>query len=110
MLLVYPPVAFAVRLERLGRLRQGLFDRRTALTFIERECCNIDKRRNVWMIAGLGDDGPPITVTHQNHWSAHAVDGGLGVLLVLGVGCLGGPRHRHPVPIILEYISAGYPA
>src|SRR2546422_4779120 len=45
--------------------------------------------RSVWMIAGLGDDGPPITVTHQNHWSAHGVDGGLGVLLVLGVGGLG---------------------
>src|SRR5260370_32818060 len=110
MLLVYPPVAVAVRLERLGRLRPGLFDRRTALPFIERECGNIDKRRNVWMIAGLGDDGPPITVTHQNHWSAHGVDGGLGVLLVLGVGGLGGLRHRHLVPIILEDVSDGFPA
>jgi hypothetical protein len=34
--LFYPPVAVAVRLERLGGLRQGLFDRRTALTVIER--------------------------------------------------------------------------
>src|SRR2546422_1288886 len=66
--------------------------------------------RSVWMIAGLGDDGPPITVTHQNHWSAHGVDGGLGVLLVLGVGGLGGLRHRHLVPIILEDISDGFPA
>src|SRR5579859_4546720 len=54
------------------------------------------------MIAGLGDDGPPITVTHQNHWSAHGVDGGLGVFLVVGVGGLGRLRHRHLVPIILE--------
>jgi hypothetical protein len=53
MRLVYPPVVIAVRLERLGRLRQGLFDRRTAFTFIESKCGNIDKRRNVWMIAGL---------------------------------------------------------
>src|ERR1700692_1180687 len=34
MLLVYTPVAVAVWLERLGRLRQALFDRRTAFTFI----------------------------------------------------------------------------
>src|SRR6202051_3408059 len=110
MLLGYPPVAVAVRLDSLGRLRQGLFYRRTALTFIERECGNIDKRRNVWMIAGLGDDGPPITVTHQNHWSAHGVDGGLRVLLVVGVGGLGGLRHRYLVPIILEDVSDGFPA
>src|SRR5271169_3451906 len=37
MLLLYPPVAVAVRLERLGGLWQGLFDRRTALTVIERK-------------------------------------------------------------------------
>src|SRR4029077_756623 len=33
MRLVYPPVAVAVWLECLGRLRYGLFDRRTAVTF-----------------------------------------------------------------------------
>ena len=49
MVLFYPPVAVAVRLERRGGLRQGLFDRRTALTFIERKCGNIDQRRNVWI-------------------------------------------------------------
>ena len=32
--LVYPPVPVAIRLECLGRLRQGLFDRRTAVTFV----------------------------------------------------------------------------
>ena len=109
MRLVYPPVVVAVRLERLGRLRQGLFDRRTALTFIESKCGNIDKRRNVWMIAGLGDDGPAITVAHQNHWPVHGVDGRLRVLLVVGVGGLGGLRHRHLVPIILEDVSDGFP-
>src|SRR3984893_7055363 len=51
MRLVYPPVIIAVRLERLRSLRQGLFDRCTALTFIESKCGNVDKRRNVWMIA-----------------------------------------------------------
>src|ERR1700694_207767 len=90
MLLFYPPVVVAVRREGFGGLRQGLFDRRTALTFIERKCGNIDERRNVWMIAGLGDDGPPITVTHQNHWPAHCVDGGLRVFLDLGVEVSGG--------------------
>src|ERR1700724_4630775 len=55
LLLFYPPVAIAVGLERLGCLRHGLFDRGTALTFIERECGNIDERHNLWMIAGFGD-------------------------------------------------------
>ena len=110
MLLVYPPVAVAVRLERLGRLRQGLFDRRAALTFIERKCGNIDKRRNLWMIASLGDDGPAVAVAHQNHRPVHGVDGGLRVLLVLGVGCLGVLHHRHLVPILLEDVSDGFPA
>ena len=108
--LVDPPVAVAVRLERLGGLRQGLFDRRTALAFIESKCGNIDKRCNVWMIAGLGDDRPAITVADQNHWPAHGVDRGLRALLVLGVRGLGGLRHRHPVPIILEDVSDGFPA
>jgi hypothetical protein len=67
-----PPVAVAVRLERLGGLRQGLFDRRTALTFIERKCGDIDKRTNLGMIAGLGDDRPAITMADQNNWPSTA--------------------------------------
>src|SRR6202166_1771460 len=109
MLLVYPPVAVAVRLERLGRLREGLFDRRTALTFIERKCGNIDKRRNLWMVAGLGDDGTAVAMADQDHRPAHGVDGGLRVLLVVGVVGLGGLRHRHLVPVILEDVSDGFP-
>ena len=109
MLLFYPPVVVAVRFKCLGSLRQGLFDRRTALTLIERKCGNIDKRRNLWMIAGLCDDGPAITVAHQNHWTVHGVDGRLRVLLVLGVGGLRGLRHRHLVSIILEDVSDGFP-
>src|SRR6266705_1097624 len=35
MLLFYPPVAVAIRLERLGGLRQGLFDRSTTLTLVK---------------------------------------------------------------------------
>src|SRR6202023_2369802 len=38
MRLVYPPVAIAVRLERLGCLLQSLFDTPTALTFTESKC------------------------------------------------------------------------
>ena len=110
MLLFYPPVAVAVRLERLGGLRQGLFDRRAALTVIERKCGDIDKCRNLWMIAGLGDDGPAITVAHQNHWPVHGVDGRLRVLLVVGVGGLGGLHHRHRVAVILEDLGDGFPA
>ena len=109
MFLFYPPVAVAVRLERLGGLRQGLFDRRTALTFIERECGNIDKRRDTWMIPGLGDDGPAITVPYQNHWPVHGVDGRLRILLVLGVGSLGVLRHRHLVPVVHEDFGDGFP-
>ena len=81
MLLIYPPVAVAVRLERLGGLRQGLFDRRTAVTVIERKCGDVDQRRNIRIVAGLGDDGPAITVADENHRPAHGVDGGLRVLM-----------------------------
>src|SRR5580658_4980581 len=102
MRLVDPPEPVAVRFERLGRLRQSLFDRRTALPFIERKGGNVDKRRNVGMIAGLRDDGSPITMAHQNHWPAHGVNGGLGVFLVFGVRGLGGLRYRHLVTIVLE--------
>src|ERR1700747_3666202 len=105
MSLVDPPVVIAVRLERFGRLRQGLFDRGTALTFIESKCSNIDKRYNVWMIAGFGNSGAAITVAHENYRPAHGVDGGLCVLLVIGVRGLGGLRHRHLVSIILEDVS-----
>ena len=42
VLLVYPPVAIAVRPEGLGRLRQALFNRRTALTFVKSKCSDID--------------------------------------------------------------------
>src|SRR5271154_169202 len=110
LLLDYPPVAVAVRLEGLGRLRHGLLDRRTALTFIESKCSDIDQRGHLRMIAGLGDDGPAVAVAHENHWPVHGVDCGLRVLLILGVGVLGGLRHRHLVPIPLEDASDGFPA
>src|SRR5437660_3963845 len=53
MLLFYPPVAVAVRLKRLGGLRQGPFDRRTAVTFIECKCGDVDQCGNVWIISFL---------------------------------------------------------
>src|SRR5271154_7583324 len=109
MRLFYPPVAIGIRLERLGRLRHSLFDRRAALAFIECKCGDIDKRSNVWIIAGLGDDGPPVAVAHQNHWAAHRVDCGLRVLLVVGVGGLGGLRYRYRVAILLEDLRDGAP-
>src|SRR5580692_897627 len=62
------------------------------------------------MIASLGDDGSTITVAHQNHRTAHGVDGGLRVLLVLGVGGLWGLRYRHRVAILLEDLRDGFPA
>src|SRR5271170_5715986 len=88
MRLVNPPKPVTVRCERLGRLRQGLFNRCTALTFIESKGGNIDKRFNVWMIASLSDDGTAVAVADQNHRTAHSVDCGLRVLLVVGVGSL----------------------
>ena len=100
----------AVRFERRGRLRHGLLDRRTALTFIERKGGNVDKRCNVWMIAGFGDDGPAVAVADQNHWAAHGVDCGLRVLLVVGVRSLGRLRYRHLVAILLQDVSDGFPA
>src|SRR5271155_2422337 len=109
MRLIYPPVAVAVRRKGLGRLRQALFDRRTTLTLIERKGGNIDKRRNVWMIAGLGDDGPAVAVAHQNHRPADGVDCSLRVFLVVRVRSLGRLRHRHFIPIIPEDLSDGFP-
>src|SRR5271163_387600 len=109
MRLVDPPESVAVRRKRLGRLWQGLFDRRTALTFIESKRGNIDKRRNVWMIAGLGDDGPAVAVANQNHRAAHGVDCGLRVLLVIGIRSLGRLRHRHLVAIIFEDVGDPLP-
>src|SRR5580658_7728771 len=87
MRLVDPPKPVAVGVERLGGLGHSRFDRRTALTFIERKSGNINKRRNVWMIAGLGDNRSTVAVSDQNHWTAHGVDCGLRVLLVVGVRC-----------------------
>src|ERR1700739_3193214 len=101
MRLVYPPEPVAVRFERRGRLRQSLFDRCTALAFIERKGGNIDKRCNVWMIPGFGDDGATVAMADQNHRSAHSVDGCLGVLLIVGVRRLGRLRYRNSVAILL---------
>src|SRR5271167_3550833 len=71
VVLFYPPVPVAIRLERLGGLRHGRFDRRTALTFIKRKCRDVDQCRNVWIIASLGDNGPAVAIgectMHQNH-------------------------------------------
>src|ERR1700683_2667646 len=110
MRLVYPPKSITVRRERLGGLRHGRFDRRTALTFIESKCSNVDKRRNVWVIAGLGDNRSTVTVADQNPRAAHSVDCGLRVLLVVGVRSLGVLHHRHFVAIILEDVSDPFPA
>jgi hypothetical protein len=108
--LFYPPVPVAVRLERLGGLRHGLLDRRTALAFIERKCGDVDKRSHFWMIAGLGDDGPTVTVSDDNHWPVHGVESRLGVLLVIGVGGLRFLQHRHRVSIFLEELRDRFPA
>jgi hypothetical protein len=62
MVLIDPPVAVAVRLECLGGLRHGRFDRRTALAFIESKGGDVDQCCNVWIVAGFGDDGPAIAV------------------------------------------------
>src|SRR5260370_16069129 len=110
MRLFYPPKPVAVRLERLGGLRHGRFDRGTALAFIEGKGGNIDKRCNVWMISRLGDDGPSVAVADQNHWAAHGVDCGLCVFLIFGVRSLGRLRHRHLVAIILEDVGDPLPA
>jgi hypothetical protein len=62
------------------------------------------------MIAGLGDDRPPVAVAYQNDWATHGIDCGFRVLLVVGVRSLGRLRHRHLVAIIFEDVSDGFPA
>src|SRR6201982_3074286 len=107
MRVVYPPVPVAIRLECLGRLRQGLFDRRTAVTFIECKRGDVDQCRNVWIITGLADDGPAVAMADQYDRPAHGVDGGPRVLFVVGIGGFGGLRYRHRVAILLEDLGDG---
>jgi hypothetical protein len=109
MRLVYPPVPVAIGLECFGRLRQGLFDRRTAVTFIECKGGNVDQCHNVWIVAGLADDGPAVAMADQDDRPAHGVDGGLRVILVVGVGGFGGLRYRHRVAILFEDLCYGFP-
>ena len=71
---------------------------------------HIDERRNVWVIAGFSDNGPAVAVADKDDRPAHGVDSGLRALLVVGVGGLGGLRHRHLVPIIHEDVSNRFPA
>src|ERR1700675_3778797 len=59
------------------------------------------------MFTGLGDDGPAITVAHQNHRPVHGVDGRLRILLVLGVGSLGRRYTRTLYPSFLWSVAAG---
>src|SRR3984957_6649285 len=110
MALFYPPVPIAIRLECLGSLWHCRFDRRTALTFIESECGNIYECRNVWIVAGLGDDGPAVAVADQHDWATHCVDCSLRVLLVVGVRGLWGLRNRYRVAILLKDLCDGIPA
>src|ERR1700728_2627695 len=110
MLLVYPPKPIAVRRERLRGLWYGLLDRCTAFTFFERKSGNIDKRRNFWMIAGLGDNRSTVAVSDQDDRAVHQIDCSLRVLLVVGVGSLGVLHHRHLVSIMLEDVGNPLPA
>src|SRR3984893_3811949 len=110
MLLLYPPVPIAIRLEGLGGLWHRCFDRRAALTLIERKCSNVDQCRNIWIVAGLADDGAAVAMADQDDWAAHGIDCGLRVLLVVGVRGLGGLRYRHGVAILLKDLGDGFPA
>src|SRR3984885_6244761 len=110
MRLVDPPKPVAVGVERLGGLRHSRFDGRTALTFIERKSGDINKRCNVWMIAGLWDNRSAVAVSDQDDRAAHGVDCSFSVLLVVSVGSLGMLHHRHLVAIILEDVGDPFPA
>src|SRR5580704_19467101 len=97
MRLFYPPVAAAVRLERLGGLWYGLFNRGTTLTFIEREGGYVNQSCNLRIVARFGDDRAAVTVADDDHWPIHGVNGRPRVLHVLGVRGLGRLRHRYRV-------------
>src|ERR1700722_14211053 len=110
MFLFYPPISIAIRFECLGGLRHRRFDRRTALTFIERKCGDVYECRNVWIVAGFTDDGPAIAMADQDNRAAHGVDGGLRVLLIVGVRSLWGLSNRYRVAILLKDLRDGVPA
>src|ERR1700733_2906880 len=101
MLLFYPPVSIAIRLECLEGLRHGRFDRRTALTLIERKCGDVYQCRNVWIVAGFSDDGYAVAVADQDDRAAHDIDCGLYVPLAVGVRGRGRLRALYPVATLL---------
>src|SRR6202050_1522574 len=110
MLLFYPPVAAAIRFECLGGLWHRCFDRRTALTFIERKGGDVYQCRNVWIVTGFADDGPAVAMADQHDRAAHGVDCGSRVLLVVGVRSLWRLRNRHRVAILLKDLCDRVPA
>src|ERR1700722_20457649 len=110
MVLFDPPVSIAIRLECLGGLWHRGFDRRTALTFIESECGDVYQCRDIWIVAGLGDDGPAVAMADQDDRPSHGVDGGLRVFLVVGVRGLWGLRNRYRIAILLKDLGDGVPA
>src|SRR6202142_1021615 len=102
-------VAFGGLLDACGGRRQGLLDRSATFPSVRRESGNIDKRRDLWIVAGFRDDGPAVAVAHQNHRTGLLVDGGLRELDVLGIGRLWLPRYCHRVPVLGEDVIDGFP-
>src|SRR5260370_3504423 len=70
MRLVYPAGPVAVRLECFGRLRQGLFDRRTAVTFIECKCGDVDQPGDPVISSRSRDDASTVRVPDKNSRAA----------------------------------------
>ena len=63
------------------------------------------------MIAGLGNDGPTVTMSDENHGPVHGVESRLGVFLVIGVGEVSRfLQHRHRVSVLLEQLRDRFPA
>src|SRR5277367_1677338 len=110
MVLYYPPVSVAIRLECLRGLRHGRFDGCTTLTFIEREGSDVYQCCNVWIVTGFADDGPAVAMADQHDRPAHGVDCGLRVFLVVDVRGLGRLGNRYGVAILLKDLGDGVPA
>src|ERR1051326_4781137 len=103
-------VAIVSGLDPCGGWRHGFLDRGGALPSVKRERGDIDKRRDLWIVAGFGDDRTAVAMAHQNDWAGLPIDHGLCELDVFRKGRLRVLYNRHRVPVLCEDGGDGLPA
>src|SRR5262249_40204627 len=87
-----------------------LFDGGRAFSSVRRESGDIDKCRDLWVIASFGDNGATVAVADENHWPGLSVDRGLRKLDVFGKRGLRVLHHRDSVSVLLKNVGDGFPS